>query len=298
MSNDNRYYLSKRVSIISLLINILLTILKVLIGFAYSSRALIADGIHSLSDMASTIVILISIKFSHSPADEEHPYGHGKAEAIGTSILAIILIITGILLIRDAVISIYSGKISIPGRPALWMALISIFVKEWLYRYTIKTGQEIKSKGLIADAHHHRSDALSSIAALIGVVGARLGYLFFDPLAGLVVALFIARIGFTILRDAINELMDGVPDNKKIGKFKEITRNVEGVIEVGDIKLRSYGPQIFIDLSVVVEDRLSVVEGHQVATDVKSRIMSADDSVAEVMVHIDPEKVYQNEGNR
>lgn len=298
MSNDNRYYLSKRVSIISLLINILLTILKVLIGFVYSSRALIADGIHSLSDMASTIVILISIKFSHSPADEEHPYGHGKAEAIGTSILAIILIITGILLIRDAVISIYSGKISIPGRPALWMALISIFVKEWLYRYTIKTGQEIKSKGLIADAHHHRSDALSSIAALIGVVGARLGYLFFDPLAGLVVALFIARIGFTILRDAINELMDGVPDNKKIGKFKEITRNVEGVIEVGDIKLRSYGPQIFIDLSVVVEDRLSVVEGHQVATDVKSRIMSADDSVAEVMVHIDPEKVYQNEGNR
>lgn len=297
MSIKNRYNQSKRVSIISIIINIILSTLKILIGFVYSSKALIADGVHSLSDTVSTMVVLYSIRLSHSPADEEHPYGHGKAEAIGTSILAIILLITGYLLIKDAIVSIRVGNTYIPGKAALWMAAVSILSKEWLYRYTVKVGKEIKSKGLIADAHHHRSDALSSIAALIGITGARMGYTILDPLAGMIVALFIVRIGIKILRDAINELMDGVPDKKKIYKIKEIIQDLEGVIEVGDIKLRSYGPQVFVDLSVVVDDKLSVIEGHQVAADVKAHIKNADSSVAEVMVHIDPERIYINNRN-
>ncbi len=297
LSIKNRYNQSKRVSIISIIINIILSTLKILIGFVYSSKALIADGVHSLSDTVSTMVVLYSIRLSHSPADEEHPYGHGKAEAIGTSILAIILLITGYLLIKDAIVSIRVGNTYIPGKAALWMAAVSILSKEWLYRYTVKVGKEIKSKGLIADAHHHRSDALSSIAALIGITGARMGYTILDPLAGMIVALFIVRIGIKILRDAINELMDGVPDKKKIYKIKEIIQDLEGVIEVGDIKLRSYGPQVFVDLSVVVDDKLSVIEGHQVAADVKAHIKNADSSVAEVMVHIDPERIYINNRN-
>lgn len=288
-----RYEQGKKISIISLLSNTILALIKIFIGFFANSKALIADGFHSVSDMASTIIVMISIKFSETPADKNHPYGHEKAEALGTNILAVILILTAIFLGRDAVATLLSGNIKEPGFWALIAALISIVVKEVLYRYTIKIGEEINSRALIADAHHHRSDAFSSIAALIGIAGAKLGFRFLDPLAGIVVAFLILKVGYNIMRDTSYELMDGRPDKKKVNQIYELAASINGVIEIHDIKLRSYGPNYIVDLKIVVKDKLSVVEGHNIACQVKNNIISKTQDVKDVLVHVDPLSHHQ-----
>src|SRR6056297_1223665 len=294
MEKENmRYQQGKKISIISLLSNTLLAVLKISIGFFANSKALIADGFHSVSDMASTIIVMISIKFSETPADKNHPYGHEKAEALGTNILAVILILTAVFLGRDAILTIMSGNIAEPGSWALFAAFISIIVKELLYRFTIKIGEEINSRGLIADAHHHRSDAFSSIAALIGIGGAKLGFRFLDPLAGLVVAFLILKVGYEILRDTSYELMDGRPAKEKINQIRECAAAINGVIEIHDIKLRSYGPNYIVDLKIVVEDQLSVVEGHNIACRVENEIINNSEDVKDVLVHVDPLSIHQ-----
>jgi cation diffusion facilitator family transporter len=293
MEKENmRYQQGKKISIISLLSNTLLALLKISIGFFANSKALIADGFHSVSDMASTIIVMASIKFSETPADKNHPYGHEKAEALGTNILAVILILTAFFLGRDAVSTIMSGNISEPGSWALFAASISIIVKELLYRFTIKIGEEINSRGLIADAHHHRSDAFSSIAALIGIGGAKLGFVFLDPLAGLVVAFLILKVGYEIMRDTSYELMDGRPAKEKINQIREFAASINGVIEIHDIKLRSYGPNYIVDLKIVVEDQLSVVEGHNIACKVENEIINNSVDVKDVLVHVDPLSIH------
>ncbi|SDL02629.1 cation diffusion facilitator family transporter [Halanaerobium congolense] len=288
MFEEKRYKIGKKVSIIGLIVNILLSIIKIIVGITFSSMALIADGLHTVSDIASTIVILISIRFSQTPADRNHPYGHGKAEAIGTALLGLILLTTGFLLIKNTYSSIFDENIIQPGFIALWIAFFSIIIKEALYQYTVKMGRKINSKGLIADAHHHRSDAFSSIAALIGVTGSRLGFSYLDPLAGLIVAIFIAKIGFDILKDAVNELMDCIPDLSQVKEFKQIANAVNRVNNVGDIKLRSYGPSIFVEISIAVDNNLTVGEGHNVAKDVEKRLKDSDESIQDVLVHVDP----------
>ncbi|ADO76345.1 cation diffusion facilitator family transporter [Halanaerobium praevalens] len=295
MEKENiRYEQGKKISIISLISNTVLAIMKILIGFLASSTALIADGFHSVSDMASTIIVMISIKFSETPADKNHPYGHEKAEALGTNILAVILILTAVFLGRDAFLRILSGKLARPGPWALAAAFISIVVKELLYRFTIKIGREINSRGLIADAHHHRSDALSSIAALIGIGGARLGYEFLDPLAGLVVAFLILKVGYEIMRDTAYELMDGRPELEKVDEIGAIANSIAGVIEIHDLKLRSYGPSYIVDLKIVVQDQLSVFEGHKIASKVENEIIEKSDSVKDVLVHVDPYSIHHS----
>lgn len=244
--------------------------------------------------MASTIIVMISIKFSETPADKNHPYGHEKAEALGTNILAVILILTAVFLGRDAFLRILSGKLARPGPWALAAAFISIVVKELLYRFTIKIGREINSRGLIADAHHHRSDALSSIAALIGIGGARLGYEFLDPLAGLVVAFLILKVGYEIMRDTAYELMDGRPELEKVDEIGAIANSIAGVIEIHDLKLRSYGPSYIVDLKIVVQDQLSVFEGHKIASKVENEIIEKSDSVKDVLVHVDPYSIHHS----
>lgn len=295
MEKENiRYEQGKKISIISLISNTLLALMKILIGFLASSTALIADGFHSVSDMASTIIVMISIKFSETPADKNHPYGHEKAEALGTNILAVILILTAVFLGRDAFLRILSGKLAKPGTWALAAAFISIVVKELLYRFTIKIGREINSRGLIADAHHHRSDVFSSIAALIGIGGARLGFEFLDPLAGLVVAFLILKVGYEIMRDTAYELMDGRPDLDKIDEIRVIANSITGVIEIHDLKLRSYGPSYIVDLKIVVQDQLSVFEGHKIASKVENKIIEESEAVKDVLVHVDPYSIHHS----
>lgn len=285
---EERYRETRKVSFISIVINIILSVAKIFIGISFASKALLADGVHSVSDIASTVVVLISIKFSQNPADERHPYGHGKAEQIGTALLGLMLLITGLTLIKDTAGNMITGEITVPGQITLWIALISIISKEALYQYTVKIGKKINSKGLVADAHHHRSDALSSVAALAGIAGARLGYPFLDPLAGLIVALLIIKISIEIIKEAVHELMDGIPDEDKIVKIRKIAENVSGVKDIGDIKIRSYGPHLIVDLTVAVDKNLKVIEGHQVAANIKNELLNSDSNVEDVLVHVDP----------
>ena len=295
---EQRYDQSKKVSIISLLVNVLLSIVKVFVGFNYNSKALIADGLHSVSDIASTLVVFVSIKLSQTPADEEHPYGHGKAESIGTAILGFMLLFTGLTLVKDAAGNIFAENIDIPGKIALWVAILSIVSKEALFQYTVRIGEKINSKGIIADAHHHRTDAFSSIAALIGVAGARMGFPILDPLFALVVALFIVKIGIDILRDAFHELMDGVTDEEMIKEFKEQALEVNQVKGVEDIKLRPYGPKYYIDLSILVDEQITVAKGHKVAVKVRNKLQKNNSEVKEVMVHVDPWQEKKVEPNK
>jgi cation diffusion facilitator family transporter len=289
MENENvRYKQGRNISIISLIANALLAVIKIIIGVLASSTALVADGFHSVSDMASTIIVMLSIRFSETPADKNHPYGHEKAEALGTNILAVILILTAAFLAKDAFETLLSGEIAEPGSAALAAAFISIVVKEILYRYTIKIGEEINSRGLIADAHHHRSDAFSSIAALIGIGGAKLGLRVLDPIAGLVVAFLILKVGYEILRDTSYELMDGRPEKEKVDNICYLAKDIEGVVDIHDIKLRSYGPRYIVDLKIAVNGKLTVKEGHNIAVEVKNKIMMSEDDVKDVLVHVDP----------
>ncbi|MFW6280651.1 MAG: cation diffusion facilitator family transporter [Halanaerobium sp.] len=289
MENENmRYKQGRNISIISLISNAVLAVIKIVIGVLASSTALVADGFHSVSDMASTIIVMLSIRFSETPADKNHPYGHEKAEALGTNILAVILILTAAFLAKDAFETLLSGEIAEPGSAALAVAFVSIVVKEILYRYTIKIGEEINSRGLIADAYHHRSDALSSVAALIGIGGAKLGLRILDPIAGLVVAFLILKVGYEILRDTSYELMDGRPEKEKVDIICYLAKNIEGVVAIHDIKLRSYGPKYIVDLKIAVDGKLTVKEGHNIAVEVKNKIMMSEDDVKDVLVHVDP----------
>ncbi|MCK8817667.1 cation diffusion facilitator family transporter [Natroniella sulfidigena] len=289
-----RHDVGVKVSTISLIVNILLSVLKVAVGFWFGSKALIADGFHSISDVISTIIVGMSFKVSSQPPDDCHPYGHGKAESIATKLLGIILIITGLMLLRSTVLAIINYEINIPSSIVLWTAVISIAIKEGLCRYIIKIGREIDSKGLVADAYHHRSDALSSIAVLIGAGGARLGYPLLDPLAGLVVASFIIKVGGEVVLDAIDELMDAIPSQDKKKQIIKEAEKVDSVITIKDVKLRAYGSRLFIDLKVVVANDLTVIEGHQVADDIKEKIKSSNPKVEEVLVHVDPEDVIEH----
>ncbi len=294
LMDNNRYDMAKKVGFISLTMNIFLSGIKIIVGYISGSRALVADGFHSVSDVLSTVIVIVSVKISRQPPDKEHPYGHGKAESIATKLLGIILILTGLGIGRSAVTNILQGNISIPTNAALVVVILSIGVKEVLYHYIIRVGRRTDNKTLIADAYHHRSDALSSIAALIGIGGAIIGYPIADSIASLVVALFIIKVGVNILLEAINELMDAVPNQEKREAIIEDIERLDNVIEVGNIKLRAYGPHLYIDIAVVVEDDLTVIEGHTVAVIVKERIKELNSNVEEVLVHIDPEVVYRN----
>ena len=290
----DRYSQGKKISYITISGNIFLALLKIIVGTLVSSSALIADGFHSVSDIISTLIILMGIKISKNPPDQDHPYGHGKAESIAAIILGLILILTGIFLIKDAMFSIINHKVSRPGTLVLWVASFSILVKELLYRYTIEVGNKINSKGLIADAHHHRSDALSSIAALIGAAGAKLGYPILDPVAGLVVSALIIKAGSEVLLDAMDDLMDAVPNTDKLNKIMSEVEEMGEINTVGDIKLRSYGPYLYVDINIVVDDELTVKEGHQIAVKVKKKLTNNYERVRDVMVHVDPEEAYYN----
>jgi cation diffusion facilitator family transporter len=292
MNPEERYQSSKKVTLVTLTVNFILSIAKVLVGFICFSQAIVADGIHSISDVISTLAVWIAIRISREPADREHPYGHGKVETIAAKFIGVLLFLTGLIIIKGSIMTIINNDIKEPGVANLWIALISIIVKELMYRYTYKEGERINNKALIADAQHHRSDSLSSIAALIGVIGAKLGYLIADPVAGLVVALFILHMGYEIFMEAVNELMDKV-DDELYQQIREVVCTSEGIIDIRDLRVRSHGPDIFIDLRVVVEDELSVVEGHKISRRTEERIKDSISNIQEILIHIDPITVHK-----
>lgn len=286
---ENRYEEAEKVTILSIIWNIILTIIKVLAGLLGKSNAMVADGLHSASDIISSIGVLIGNKIAKTPNDKEHNYGHEKAETLVSFLLSMLLIFVSIKISLGGINSLFHlDTVQIPTILPLIVSVISIGIKEYQYRITIKVAKKINSPSLKADAWHHRSDALSSVAAFIGVGGSLLGFKALDPIATVIVGLFVAKVGFNILKDASNELMDYSIDEDEENKILNIAKNTKGVLNIGDLKTRKHGSMAYVDLTICVNKDLTVIEGHEIAHNLEVSILENIKIVKGITVHVEP----------
>lgn len=286
---ETRYEESNKVTKQSIAWNIFLTFIKIVAGILGRSNAMIADGLHSASDIISSIGVLLGNYISSTPVDEEHNYGHEKAETLVSFLLSILLIIVSGKIGIEAVKSLGNVEnIQIPTVLPLIVAVISILIKEYQYRITIKIANKINSPALKADAWHHRSDALSSVAAFIGIGGAMLGFKILDPIASIVVAIFVAKVGIEILIGATNELMDVSIDKHQEEQIENIAKNTNGVMNLGEIRSRKHGAMAYVDLVICVDGNLTVTKGHDIANQLEKQIIREMEFVKGITVHVEP----------
>ena len=276
-----------KVSINTIIGNVFLSIIKIVCGIAASSTAMIADGIHSVSDVFTTIGVIIGLKLSCKKADKEHPYGHERIESITALFLSIILFLVAIGIGYSGVRNIITKNYEKPGVLAIGAAIISIIAKEAMYYYTIRNARKINSTSLNADAWHHRSDSLSSVGALIGIIGARMGYLILDPLAAIIICVIIIKVSYDICRQCIDQLIDSSANDEKINSIKTKINQINGVIKIDNLKTRRHANKIYVDVEISVDSNLSVKEGHNIAMKVHQRI-EEDNEIKHCMVHVNP----------
>ena len=287
----NRYDESNKVTLITILLNIGLTILKILAGILGNSTAIIADGLHSASDIITSIGILIGNKISRKPRDDEHQYGHEKAESLVSFILAAVLIIVALKIGYDGVKELFNiNDILIPNALPLIVALISIGVKEYQYQITIRVAKRINSSSLKADAWHHRSDAFSSIAAFIGIGGAMLGFKILDPIASIIVAIVVVKVGANILKSACNELMDSSISKQDICEIESLVDKDDEIYGIKDFKSRKYGSVAYIDMSILIDNKKTLEEAHDIADNLEKIIISNLGYIKEINIHTEPFK--------
>ncbi|WP_133015702.1 cation diffusion facilitator family transporter [Clostridium cuniculi] len=287
----NRYDESNKITIISILLNIVLTILKILSGILGNSTAIIADGLHSASDIITSVGILIGNSISRKPRDDEHQYGHEKAESLVSFTLATVLIGISLKIGYDGLRELINvNNILVPNALPLVVALISIVVKEYQYQITIRVAKRINSSSLKADAWHHRSDALSSIAAFIGIGGAMLGLKILDPIASIIVAIVVVKVGIDILKSACDELMDSSISKQDISKIKSLVDSNEKIYGIKDFKSRKYGSVAYIDMSIFIDKSKTLEEAHDIADNLEHTIISGLSYVKEINIHTEPYK--------
>lgn len=282
---------ANRVSVITIIVNMLLAIFKVIAGIAAHSAALISDAVHSASDVVSTIAVIAGINIAARESDKGHQYGHDRMENLFSLILAIILFATGAGIGISGIKSVFGGNYSelkIPGMLALIAAVISIAVKEWMYHYTIHAAKKINSSALKADAWHHRSDALSSIGSFIGVLGARLGFPVCDPIASIVICLFIIKASWDIFSEAVDGLVDRSANDETCTHLREIILAQEGVLGIDDLKTRLFGSKMYVDVEICADGKQTLNEAHMIAHRVHDIIESEFEQVKHCMVHVNP----------
>lgn len=283
--------IANRVSVQTIIANLILSVFKLIIGFIGNSSAMISDAIHSASDVFSTIVVMIGIKMAAKESDKEHPYGHEKMECVAAIVLAIVLFITGLGIGVEAFRTIFSGNyenLEIPGILALIAAVISILVKEGMYWYTRYFARKINSGALMADAWHHRSDALSSVGALVGIFGARHGFVVMDSAASLVIFVFIAKAAYDIFMDAIDKMIDRSCDENTQKKIYECILETENVLGIDLLQTRIFGNKIYVDAEIEVDGDVTLNEAHDISESVHQRIEEKFDMVKHIMVHVNP----------
>ncbi len=276
-----------KVTWLGLLANLLLTLSKGLTGVIAHSSALIADAGHSFSDLLSDGITLWAVHMSGIPKDKNHPYGHGKFETVGTFIVSVLLVLTGIGVAWHVFKKMDSPEI--PGSIALWMAGIAIVVKEALYHVTRMVSRRIGSRILLANAWHHRSDAISSVAALVGIAGAQLGVPLMDPIAGVLVSGLIIKTGINFGYESIRELTDETVEEEVIDELRQILSKIDGVDHFHEMRVRRMGPNLLVDLHIEVDSMMSISSAHQVAERVRLGILEKLPVVNEVLVHVDAE---------
>jgi cation diffusion facilitator family transporter len=287
---DARYRVAKRVTLVGSVIDFLLGLAKVVVGYMANSQALIADGIHSFSDLGTDALVLIAAKHGAKDADAEHPYGHGRFETIATVILGVALIIVAFGIAWDAVDRLFHPAALLqPGLLALGVALLSVVAKEWIYHYTMRVARLLRSKMLEANAWHSRSDAISSIVVFIGVGGTMLGLDYLDAIAAVIVALMVAKIGWDLAWHSVQELADVSLEAERVSAIRDAISEVDGVRELHMLRSRRMGQDALVDVHVLVRPWLSVSEGHMIAVAVEERLKERFDEISDVTVHIDPE---------
>ena len=284
---------ANRVSFITILGNMVLSVLKLFAGIWAHSSAMISDAIHSASDVFSTIIVIIGIKLASKEPDKEHPYGHERMECVAAIILSMILFITGLGIGLDALETILEGNydsIQVPGMLALVAAIISIISKEAMYWYTRYHAQRIDSGALMADAWHHRSDALSSIGALIGIGGAMMGFPVMDAVASLVIFAFIIKAAYDIFMDAIDKMVDKSCDDETEAQIYECVMKNQEVVGIDMLQTRIFGNKIYVDVEILVNGTYTLQKAHEIAEDVHDDIEESFPKVKHIMVHVNPAK--------
>ena len=283
------YIETKKAIKLSGALNVFLMVYKLLIGYISNSSAVIADGVHSLSDFLTDIVVMVGVKISSKPEDEDHPYGHGKVETFASLFIALSLIVVAAGIMFNAYNSVTRGGETEPVKMiALTAVLLSIVIKEFLFRYTLKIGKKHNLNSLIANAWHHRSDAYSSIAAMAGVVGSMMGAHLFDPIAAGVVAYLIAKVGYDIGKQAFMDLIDTAADRKVYDRIVMIIEQTDEVISHHGLKTRKVGNKVVSDLQIKVDPSISVVEGHDIARILKARVLEEIGEVENILIHVEP----------
>ena len=277
-----------KVSIVTIILNAFLAIIKLISGIIGKSSAMISDAIHSFSDVFSTVIVMLGLVISEKKSDRHHQYGHERLESVAAIILAFSLFITGCFIGITGISSLRERSYYIPKMFVIFIAILSILIKEWMYHYTIKCAKKLRSESLKADAWHHRSDALSSIGSLIGVTGSILGLWYFDIAASIIIALMIIKVAFDIFIEAIDKLVDKSCDDKTINKIKKIVDNIDGIISIDDLKTRMFGNKIYIDIEISASKDLSFEIAHSIAHEVHDQIESKIKAVKHCMVHINP----------
>lgn len=280
-----------KVSNVSIIINLLLSAFKLFAGIFARSSAMISDAVHSASDVFSTFIVIIGVNIAAKKSDEEHPYGHERFECVASIILAVILFATGLGIGYEGIKEIIGdnyGKLQAPGVLALAAACISIAVKEWMYWYTRAAAKKINSGALMADAWHHRSDALSSIGAFIGILGARMGFPILDPIASIVICLFILKASYDIFKDATDKMIDKSCEEEVIASMKSVIMNQSGVISIDVLKTRLFGAKIYVEIEIEADGAKTLNETHAIAESVHTAIENNFPSVKHCMVHVNP----------
>ena len=280
-----------RVSFYSMATNIALSIFKVLAGFLAHSGAMVSDGIHSASDVFSTVVVMVGYRLAGKESDENHQYGHERIECVAAILLSMILCITGFAIGLAGfrkIIGQESISLEAPGLLALAAAVLSILVKEAMYWYTRGAAKKVNSAALMADAWHHRSDSLSSIGSMAGIIGARLGYPACDPIASVIICVFIVKAAYEIFKDAVDKMMDTACDTETLENIRHVITAQEGVLGIDRLQTRLFGARIYVDVEIAADGELPLREAHVIAERVHNAIENSFEEVKHCMVHVNP----------
>jgi len=288
MKSEERLSVAYRISKVSIGVNILLSLLKIVIGFISGSGALVADGFHSVSDVVTTIMAMVGVYISGQTSDEDHPYGHEKYEPVMGKLMATFLFATGLLIAFNAIKNIQSGVVHIPESTAIIAAVLSIIIKEAMYHYTMRGAIKIESSVLKADAWHHRTDAISSVGSFIGIWGAMNGWPIMEPIAAIAIGVLIIKVSVDIYMQSIRELIDTAADPDTLEDIREIILDTNGVLDIDDLKTRIHVNRLYVDVEIAVDANLTLRDAHHISEDVHDRIEELIPKVKHCMVHVNP----------
>lgn len=295
-TSTERYAASRRVTLVSVLWNLVLTISQIIIGLVGNSQALVADGVHTLSDLFTDLMVLFALKHGRKDADAEHPYGHARFETAVTLLLGIMLVVVGTGIAINAGVRLTTARtFIIPSAVTLGVALATLIAKEGLYHYTMLTAKRFDSNMLRANAWHHRSDALSSLIVAAGIGGSLLGFGYLDSVAAIVVALMVIKVGGGLAWQALRELVDTGLAADQLEFIRRVILSISGVKALHMLRTRRVGEKALADVHIIVDDHLSVSEGHQIGETVRARLIKEIAPIADVMVHIDTEEDIDDE---